>query len=222
MSTTSSIQVIESHEVHVLAIAGSLRRRSHNRALLEAAAQLAPEGMTISVYGALGAVPLFNEDVANGSHTPSGVAQLRASLSRCDGLLIATPEYNQAVPGVLKNVIDWLSLSEADQGLEGRPVAVTGVTTGPWGTRLAQTMLRQMLASTQAIVLPQPTLYLRDAESLFDETGRLIDVKTRHRLGEMVAAFDQWIRLLKHPAHRTKSDYADPILATHTLDLAVQ
>ena len=182
-------------DIRLLAIPGSLRRNSYNKALLQAGARLAPDGISLLVYDELDVIPLFNEDAANGAGPP-GVARLRHALSRSDGLLIATPEFNQAVPGVVKNMIDWLSLGEHHEGLAGMPVAVTGITTGPWGTRLAQTMLRQMLLSTQAIVMPQPNLYLRDAESLFDETGTLIHDDTRRRLTELVGALGEWVRLL--------------------------
>lgn len=162
--------------IRVLSIPGSLRRDSYNRSLLEAAAAMPPPGMAMTVYDALGNVPVFNEDLER--PTPRGVARLREAVASSDGLLIATPEYNQSVPGVVKNMIDWLSRSKGRAGLEGKPVAVTGVTTGPWGTRLAQTMVRQILISTQALVLSQPTLFLRDAEQLFNEDRTLSDDET--------------------------------------------
>ncbi len=183
-------------DIQILAIPGSLRTRSYNKSVLYAAAELAPVGTSVSVYEHLAEVPLFNQDVAD-VETPAGVAALRDALSRSDAVLIATPEYNQAVPGVLKNMIDWLSIGEVYEGLEGRPIAVTGVTTGPWGTRLAQTMLRQMLVSSQAIVLPQPSLYLRHATTLFDEAGNLTDDETRTRLAALVSALSDWVRLLQ-------------------------
>ncbi|MDH3189654.1 MAG: NAD(P)H-dependent oxidoreductase [Acidimicrobiia bacterium] len=184
--------------IRILAIPGSLRKKSYNKSLLIEAAELAPEGVSISVFETLDEVPVFNEDVAD-VKSPSGVVELRRALVQSDGLLIATPEYNQAVPGVVKNMIDWLSIGGPDEGLEGKPVAVTGVTTGPWGTRLAQTMLRQMLASTQAVLLPDPTLFLRNAESLFDGDGNLVDATTRQRVGELVSALASWIQLLNPP-----------------------
>lgn len=191
-------------DTHILAIPGSLRMTSYNKSLLHAASELAPDGVSVSVYEGLADVPLFNQDVAD-IETPTGVTALRDALSRSDGVLIATPEYNQAVPGVLKNMIDWLSIGEPHEGLEGRPIAVTGVTTGPWGTRLAQTMLRQMLVSSQAIVLPQPSLYLRHAATLFDEAGNLTDNETRTRLAALVSAFGDWIRLHQCTADAPKA-----------------
>jgi chromate reductase len=186
--------------VRVLAIAGSLRRDSHNRALLRAAAELAPASMSINVYEHLGAVPVFNEDLEDAQGGPAGVARLRTALAAADGLLIATPEYNQSVPGVVKNMIDWLSRSEPVAGLAGRPVAVTGATTGPWGTRIAQTVLRQMLVSVQALVLPAPTLFVGRVDSRFAKDGRLADDALGERLHELVSAFAAWIRLTRPDA----------------------
>lgn len=192
-------------DVRILAIPGSLREQSYNKSLLQAAQDLAPSGATITVFDRLKDVPLFNADVADRG-TPPGVSVLRHALRNTDGVLIATPEYNQAVPGVVKNMIDWLSVGQPEEGLEGRPVAVTGITTGPWGTRIAQTMLRQMLVSVQANLLPQPNLYLRNAESLFDEAGILIDSNTKLRLGELVTALADWVRILTNPSAPTQPE----------------
>lgn len=201
----SAEQANRGTDIRILAIPGSLRQQSYNKSLLIAAAALAPPGTSVGVYEALGEVPLFNEDVANAT-TPAGVVRLREAVSCADGLLIATPEYNQAVPGVVKNMIDWLSLGESHEGLEGRPVAVTGVTTGPWGTRLAQTMLRQMLVATQAVLLPQPSLFLRGAEDLFDKHGNLTDDTTRRRLSDLVTAFSTWIRFMRSQSDQSFQD----------------
>lgn len=178
----------------ITAIPGSLRRESYNRSFAEAAATLAPAGMEITVHDSLDTVPVFNEDLEH--PPPAGVARLRDAIASSDGLLIVTPEYNQSVPGVVKNAIDWLSRSDGPDGLMGKPVAVTGVTTGPWGTRLAQTQVRQILTFTQALVLPQPTLFLRDAETLFGDDRKLTDDTTRRRLLEFLVSFDQWIHLV--------------------------
>lgn len=178
----------------VLAIPGSLRRESYNRSLVQAAVSLTPPHMSLTVYESLDTIPVFNEDREN--PPPVGVARLREAVASSDGLLIATPEYNQSLPGVVKNVIDWLSRSDGPEGLAGRPVAVTGITTGPWGTRLAQTQLRQVLTSTQALVLARPTLFLRDAATLFDDERNLVHKPTSRQLHEFLVAFDRWIRLV--------------------------
>jgi chromate reductase len=179
--------------VRILAIAGSLRRSSHNRSILRAAARVAPESVTVEVYDGLETVPVFNEDLEGPPHHPSGVDYLRRQLLKSDGLLIATPEYNQSVPGPVKNMIDWLSRSES---LAGLPVAVIGASTGPWGTRIAQTLLRQMLLSVQTVVMSHPTLFIPNVESLLDAEGELVDPATCQRLGQVVASFADWIRLV--------------------------
>jgi len=186
--------------VRILAIPGSLRRDSHNRVLLRAAAQLAPDGVTVTVYEGLESVPVFNEDLEGNDHEPRGVIDLRQALARSDGLLIATPEYNQSVPGVVKNTIDWLTRGGPGPGLAGHPVAVTGASTGPWGTRIAQTLLRQMLLSVEAYVMPHPTLFIPRVESLLDVNGDLADPETRHRLQALVAAFSVWISMVSPAA----------------------
>jgi chromate reductase len=178
----------------VLAIPGSLRKDSYNRALLRTAEHLTPSHIELIVYDRLDAVPVFNEDFENPA--PEGVTMLREAVASTDGLLIATPEYNQSVPGVVKNMLDWLSRSEGRSALAGKPVAVIGASTGPWGTRIAQTHLRQMLLSTQALVLPQPTLFVRDAEIAFDEEQEAHG-EMCHRLEQVLLAFDAWIRMVQ-------------------------
>lgn len=190
--------------VRILAVAGSLRRDSHNRALLRAAARLISDPVTVEVFDGLDLVPVFNEDLEGDSHEVPGVDALRRALRRSDGLLIATPEYNQSVPGVTKNMIDWLSRGD---GLSGRPVAVIGASTGPWGTRIAQTILRQMLLSVQAAVMPHPTLFVPDVESLLDSEGELADPQTAKRLQLVVSSFVDWIRLFSPPEHITEPDH---------------
>jgi chromate reductase len=111
-------------------------------------------------------------------------------------LLISTPEYNQSIPGGVKNLIDWLSRFDPAQGLAGRPVAVTGVTTGPWGTRIAQTILRQVLLSSGSLVLPGPHLFIANGRSMFDDDGSMIDSDLRSRLENLLASFADWIRLV--------------------------
>ena len=181
--------VSEGSPVRILGIAGSLRRDSHNRAMLRAASRLAPDGVTVTVYDGLELVPVFNEDLE--ADPPPGVISLRHALARSDGLLLATPEYNQSVPGVVKNLIDWLSREDAFSGL---PVAVIGASTGPWGTRIAQTSLRQMLLSVQAVVMSDPTLFVPQVETLLDDDGELVDPQTSRRLERLVSSFADWIR----------------------------
>jgi chromate reductase, NAD(P)H dehydrogenase (quinone) len=178
----------------VLAIPGSLRKASHNRALLRTAKELAPPETSIVVYEELSSIPLFDEDVeARTNGGPEPVRRLREQVDAADGLLISTPEYNHSIPGVLKNAIDWLSRPAPREVLVGKPVAVMGASGGPWGTRLAQAAVRQVLYATECIVLPSPALYLRNAGTLFDEADNLTDAATRERLATFMAAFDAWM-----------------------------
>jgi len=186
----------------LLALPGSLRRRSYNRRLLDAAAGIAPPGLTIHVYphAELAAVPLFDEDLEEETGGgPESVLRLRREVAVADGLLIATPEYNQSIPGVLKNTLDWLSRESPVEVLAGKPVAVVGVTAGRWGTRLAQSVVRQVLAATGARALPAPQLYAAGAEALFDEEGHLVDATTLRQLAAVLAAFAEWIDLVGTP-----------------------
>ena len=178
----------------VFAIPGSLRSASYNRALLRAAKDLAPPPMSVVVYEELGSIPLFDQDLESATGAgPEPVRKLREQVEAADALLVATPEYNHSVPGVLKNAIDWLSRPAPREVLAGKPVALIGASGGPWGTRLAQSALRQILYATECIILPSPALYLGNAGGLFDDSGKLTDAATRERLASLLAAFAAWI-----------------------------
>jgi chromate reductase len=184
----------------ILALPGSLRRQSYNRKLLRAAAELAPPSIRVALFEELAAVPLFDEDrEQSAGGNPPGVAELRQAVVGADGLLIATPEYNWAPPGVLKNALDWLSRPGPVEVLVGKPVAVLGASSGRWGTRLAQAGLRQVLAATEALVLPAPALFVAEAGRVFDETGRLRDPGVQKQLAALLEAFASWIERA-HPA----------------------
>jgi chromate reductase len=178
----------------VLGIAGSLRRGSYNRRLLEAAAEVAPSGMNLILFDGLGTLPLFDEDLERGTNGgPEPVRRLRDEVAAADALLIATPEYNWSIPGVLKNAIDWLSRPAPTELLAGKAVAVIGASAGLWGTRLAQSHLRQVLAATESLVLPAPTLFIPKAERAFDEHGKLIDPSAQEALAGVLRRFAMWI-----------------------------
>jgi chromate reductase len=178
----------------VLAIAGSLRSGSWNRRLLETAAECAPAEMHIIVHRDLGLIPAFDEDLEHASAgEPDCVRRLRREIASADGLLIATPEYNQSIPGVLKNMVDWLSRAAPDEVLAGKPIAIIGASAGRWGTRLAQNVLRQTLYATESLVMPTPALFVREAAGLFDAAGRLCDIPTRTALQAVLDSFAHWI-----------------------------
>lgn len=151
----------------VLCLAGSLRQRSFNRRLLEIACEVAPPGLDLVVSELVGSVPLFNEDLEGpNGEPPRAVQALRVEIAGADAILIATPEYNQSMPGVVKNLVDWLSRPAPHSAFEGKAVALCGITTGEWGTRLSQAALRQTLFAAGARLLPLH-LYLRKAEQIF-------------------------------------------------------
>jgi chromate reductase, NAD(P)H dehydrogenase (quinone) len=179
----------------VLGLAGSLRRGSYNRRLLDAAVELAPPALSLSPYDDAVALPLFDEDLEGPHGGPEAVQRLRRAVAAADALLIATPEYNQSLPGVLKNMLDWLSRPAPDEVLEGKPVSIIGASTGPWGTRLAQSSLRQVLHATGAHVLPGPALYLREAARMFDPAGHLVDEAARKKLRAVLESLAGWLRI---------------------------
>lgn len=185
----------------VLCLAGSLRRDSWNRRLLQAAVTQAPATLQLDVYDALSTVPLFDEDLEQREPAgPAGVRALRAAIAAADGLIIATPEYNHAMPGVLKNALDWLSReSPAGDVLPEKPVAVLGASSGPWGTRLAQASLRQVLHTCGALVMPTPTLFVANAAGRFDADGTLADLAIVQSLQSFTLAFERWMERMAPP-----------------------
>jgi chromate reductase, NAD(P)H dehydrogenase (quinone) len=175
----------------VVAVAGSLRRGSFNLALLHAAQQLAPNGMTIEVIE-IGGLPFYNADVEAEGDPPS-VATFKALLGEADGLLIATPEYNDGIPAVLTNAIDWGSRLPGRAPLTGKPVAIVGASPSQVGTARAQLHLRQLLSHVHARALPPPELLVAAAHQRFDAELRLTHEQTRHVLAALLERFARWI-----------------------------
>jgi chromate reductase, NAD(P)H dehydrogenase (quinone) len=179
----------------VCGIAGSLRSGSYNRALLRAAQELAPDDMEIRVFDRLAEVPLYNQDVQD-EGDPDAVRALKQAIGEADALLIATPEYNHGVPGVLKNAIDWASRPARDSVLGGKPAALFGASPGVTGTARAQSQLRLSFVFTNTPVLPQPEVLVYRAAEKFDDEGRLTDEKTREFVGRLLTALAGWTRKL--------------------------
>jgi len=160
--------------VRAVGIAGSLRQGSYNRLLLANAVELAPSDLRIDVFDALGEIPLFNSDVAELGDPPA-VAALRHAVWAADALVLATPEYNYGIPGVLKNALDWLSIPPGASGLEDLTVALMGASPSILGTARAQTQLRQVFVFTQSHVVPFPEVFVTKAHTRFDQDGHLTD-----------------------------------------------
>jgi chromate reductase, NAD(P)H dehydrogenase (quinone) len=180
----------------ICGIAGSLRRHSYNRALLRAAREEAPAGISIEIVDLEG-LPVFNEDLALDGD-PSAVQALKARIAQAQALLIATPEYNYNIPAPLKNAIDWVSYTpdDAPSVLTYKPVALMGASLGPFGTVRAQLALRQVLHYTDSYVLPKPELHVPRAFERFDAEGALHDERTRAALRCLLEALVTWARQL--------------------------
>lgn len=184
------------HPFHVVGIAGSLRSRSFNRGLLQAAQDVAPVGMQITIMD-LTPIPFYNADV-EASGDPSPVAQLKSVVQQADALLIAVAEYNYGVSGVLKNTIDWLSRPPEHSVLQGKPAALMGASPGMAGTTRAQLQLRQTFVYTQTWVMPPPPeVLVASAQEKFDSEGRLRDEETRARLRKLLEALVTWTHRVK-------------------------
>jgi chromate reductase len=175
----------------VVGFAGSLRRGSYNRALLRAAIELAPPQLHIETRE-LDPLPLYNGDV-EAAGVPQSVEELRAAIWQADALLIATPEYNHGVPGVLKNAIDWLSRPPRGSALNGKVAAIMGASPGMTGTARSQSQLRQAFVFTNTYALLQPEVLVARAHEKFDADGRLIDQATRDFLGTFLQQLTQFI-----------------------------
>jgi chromate reductase len=183
-----------SRPVHVLGISGSLRKGSYNTAALRAACEMLPEGMTMELCD-LSAIPLYNQDV-DAAGAPEPVQHFKARIAAADALLIATPEYNYSIPGVLKNAIDWASRPPGRSPLNGKPIAIMGATTGNWGTVRAQLHLRQICVLTNMLPINAPEVLIAQAAQKFDAEGRLTDETTRQIMRSMLEALAAWtIRL---------------------------
>lgn len=181
----------ESGRLRLVGFAGSLRRDSYNRALLLAAQQAAPAAMMIDLIE-IGQLPFYNADVEK-QGDPVAVAEFKAALEAADGLLIATPEYNDGIPGVLTNAIDWASRLPGRAPLAEKPVAVMGASPSQIGTARAQLHLRQLLNHTHARTLPPPELLIAKAHEKFDSQLRLTDESARGVLVTMLQRFADWI-----------------------------
>ena len=179
--------------LRVLGISGSLRKGSSNSALLRAAVELAPPGVQIETCE-IRDIPAFDEDLrAQGN--PPAVEQFRARIAAADAVLIATPEYNYSIPGVLKNAIDWASRPPS-QPFEGKPVAIMGASGGMLGTARAQYHLRQVFVFMNAHVVNKPEVFVGRVQEKIDAEGRLTDEPTLKQIAALVESLAAWTRRL--------------------------
>lgn len=174
----------------LVGIGGSLRRGSYNHGLLRAAAELMPDGATLEVHSIRG-VPLYDADDEEADGIPASVTALKEALAGADGLVLATPEYNNSIPGVLKNAFDWMSRPPADSArvFGGKPVALIGASPGGFGTILAQDAWLGVLRTLGTQPWFGQKLLVSRAATLFDAEGNLTDDKSRAQLRDYLAAF---------------------------------
>ncbi|MFQ8432789.1 NADPH-dependent FMN reductase [Amaricoccus sp. W119] len=176
----------------ILGLSGSLRRASFNAGLLRAAVEVAPEGVTIAP-GSIRDVPLYDADLEAAEGLPPAVRTLQRQLREADGLLLVTPEYNNGIPGVFKNAIDWMSRGPGLKAFVGKPVALLGASPGGFGTVLAQNGWLPVLRTLRTRPWLEGRMLVSRAGSHFDADGDLTDEETRKALTEFVAGFAESI-----------------------------
>lgn len=180
--------------VRILGFVGSLRKGSYNKALMRAAVELKPEDAIIEVFDLEG-IPPFNQDLER--QPPQIVKEFKAKIRKADALLIASPEYNYSVPGVLKNAIDWASRPYGDNAFEGKPVAIMSASIGSLGGARAQYHLRQSFIFLDMYPLNHPEVMMPFAQDNVDANGNVTNEQTRQLIRELLEALVQWTRKLK-------------------------
>jgi chromate reductase len=179
-------------DFRILGLAGSLRRASFHRGILRAAHEVGPEWMSCESFD-MSRIPYFNQDIED-EGIPEPVEELREKIRAHDAVLIVTPEYDYAVPGVLTAALDWALRSRYDPTpFRHKPVAIVGASPGGGGTARGQTVLRQILLHPPAYVMPEPQMLIPFSRQKFDaETGDLVDEETRERLRRFLEALVEW------------------------------
>jgi chromate reductase len=181
-------------KIRVLGFVGSLRKESFNKALMRAAVEVVPPDVEIEVFDLEG-IPPFNQD--QDQDPPARVRLFKERIRAADAVLIATPEYNYSMPGVLKNAIDWASRPYGDNAFDGKPVAILGASVGMLGTARAQYHLRQCCVFLNMYPLNQPEVMVPTAQDKVDSEGNLTDAKSRQKIGDLLAGLAGWTRRLR-------------------------
>jgi chromate reductase, NAD(P)H dehydrogenase (quinone) len=180
--------------LRILGISGSLRKASYNTAALKAAAELAPEGVTIELAD-LSAIPMYNPDL-EAAGLPQAVLAFKAQIEQADAVWFAMPEYNFSISGVLKNALDWVSRPSSGTPLNGKPAAIMGATGGVLGTARSQYHLRQIGVGLNILFLNKPEVFIARVQDKFDATGKLGDDTTRQMIEAQLKALVDWTRRL--------------------------
>ena len=188
-------------KISILGFAGSLRKESYNKAILQAAAGLVPDNAELSIFDLEG-IPPFNQDLEK--EPPEKVKDFKTKIRTADAILISTPEYNYSIPGVLKNSIDWASRPYGDNVLEGKPVAIMGASIGMIGTARAQYHLRQCFVFLNMYPLNRPEVMVPFAHEKIDKGGKVTDSKTLEKIRELLESLVDWTLFLKTRVERNR------------------
>ena len=203
----NGVQTMEHKDFRILGLAGSLRRASFHRGIVRAAHEVAPEWMGCESFD-LARIPYFNQDLED-QGIPEPVKELREKIRTYEAVLIATPEYDYAIPGVLTAALDWALRSRHDPTpFRHKPVGIVGASPGGGGTARGQLVLRQILLHPPAYVMPEPQMLIPFSRQKFDaETGDLVDEETRERLRRFLSALTEWTGRFEEPlkAHQRKA-----------------
>jgi len=178
--------------VKILGFAGSLRSGSYNKALLRAAVDLLPKDVDLDIFDIDG-IPGFNQDIE--AEMPVKVKEFKSKIRDSDGILIATPEYNYSVPGVLKNAIDWASRPYGDNAFDGKPVAIMSASIGKFGGARAQYHLRQMFVFLNMHPVNGPEVMVTLAQDKFDTDGKLVDEDTKKYVSQLLQNLAKWTEI---------------------------
>lgn len=182
----------------VLAIPGSLRKGSYNRALAMNAKALAPDGITVEVFD-LDGIPPYNQDLEG--DPPERVREFKEKIRSADALLFCTPEYNYSVPGVLKNALDWASRPFEENPFDGKPAVIAGASTGSMGTSRAQYHLRQICIGLGIYALPYPELFIPAADKKFGPDGGIVEERLKKKLVELLESLRDFAWKMKCGNH---------------------
>lgn len=184
-------------QITVLGFAGSLRKGSYNKAILRAALELSPEDVKLEIFDLEG-IPPYNQDLDH--DMPERVKEFKKKIKAADAILIATPEYNYSMPGVLKNAIDWASRPPGDNSFDGKPLAIMSASIAMLAGSRAQYHLRQSCVYINMHPLNRPEVMVPQAQDKVDANGRVTDEKTRQKIRELLESLAAWTRKLKNYA----------------------
>ena len=194
-------------DFRILSLAGSLRRASFHRGILRASHEVAPEWMSCESFD-LAQIPYFNQDLEDQGN-PDSVKELREKIRAYEAVLIATPEYDYAIPGVLTAALDWALRSRHEPTpFRHKPVGIVGASPGGGGTARGQIVLRQILLHPPAYVMPEAQMLISFSRQKFDvETGDLVDKESRERLRRFLSALAEWTHRFEEPmkAHQRQA-----------------